>query len=165
MGAASFLLVALLSHKLVLNPRYFTPAATAAAILVASWLARLPGRRAAAIAGLAILLNLAMLSLQNNHPRWPSEALAMAAAADPSRVMASDPDTMFRARQRLHWEGLTNVREGAPLMLVPASETNGREVVAAYPAPYRPAGQLLALFGVEVPRLKTGPDMVLVRRQ
>jgi 4-amino-4-deoxy-L-arabinose transferase-like glycosyltransferase len=165
MGAASFLLVALLSHKLVLNPRYFTPTATAAAILVAAWLARLPARRAAAIGAVALLLNLAMLSLQNNHPRWPSEALAMAAAADPSRTLASDPDTMFRARQRLQWDGLANVREGAPLMLVPAREADEGEVVAAYPAPYRPAGQLLALVGVEVERLKTGPDMVLVRSE
>jgi 4-amino-4-deoxy-L-arabinose transferase-like glycosyltransferase len=163
MGAASFLLVALLSHKLVLNPRYFTPTATAAAILVAAWLARLPARRAAAIGGVTVVLNLAMLSLQNNHPRWPSEALAMAAAADPSRTLASDSDTMFRAQQRLQWDGLANVREGAPLALVPASEADGREVVAGYPAPHRPAGQLLALVGLEVERLKTGPDMVLVR--
>jgi hypothetical protein len=111
----------------------------------------------------AVLLNLAMLSLQNNHPRWPSEALASAAAADPGRMIASDEDTMVRARQRLAWAGLGNVRADAPFALVPADRSDGRAVVATYPAPYRPAGQLLALVGVEIERLKTGPDMVLVR--
>jgi hypothetical protein len=163
MGAASFVLVALLSHKLVLNPRYFTPTATAAAILAAAWLARLPVRRAAAIGGAALLMNLAMLGLQNNHPRWPSEALAAAAADHPSRPITADPDTMFRARQRLLWAGLGNVHAEAPVALVPADRVQGREVVARYPAPYRPAGQLLALVGLETERLKTGPDMVLVR--
>jgi hypothetical protein len=163
MGAASFVLVALLSHKLVLNPRYFTPTATAAAILVAAWLARMPARRAAAIGGAALLLNLAMLSLQNNHPRWPSEALAAAAADDPSRLIAADADTMFRARQRLNWAGLGNVGADAPLLLVPADRAEGREVVGRYPAPDRPAGQLLALAGLRISRLRTGPDMVLVR--
>jgi len=163
MGAASFVLVALLSSKLVLNPRYFTPTATAAAILVAAWLARLPARRAAAIGGMAILMNLAMLSLQNNHPRWPSEALAMAAAKDPSRPIAGNPDTMARAGQRLRWARLTNVRADAPYALVPAQERAGREIIDAYAAPYRPAGALLALLGLESERLKTGPDMVLVR--
>jgi hypothetical protein len=156
-------LVALLSHKLVLNPRYFTPTATAAAILVAAWLARMPARRAAAIGGAALLLNLAMLSLQNNHPRWSSEALAAAAADDPSRLIAADADTMFRARQRLNWAGLGNVRADAPLLLVPADRAEGREVVGRYPAPDRPAGQLLALAGLRISRLRTGPDMVLVR--
>jgi 4-amino-4-deoxy-L-arabinose transferase-like glycosyltransferase len=163
MGAASFVLVAILSNKLVLNPRYFTPTATAAAILVAAWLARMAARPAAAIGGAAILLNIAMLSLQNNHPRWPSEALALAAAENPARVIASDGDTMVRARQRLGWAGLTNVRADAPFALVPAQDAEGREVVGTYAAPYRPAGALLALVGVKIDRLKTGPDMVLVR--
>lgn len=163
MGAASFVLVALLSNKLVLNPRYFTPTATAAAILVAAWLARLPARRAAAIGAAAIIVNLAMLSLQNNHPRWPSEALAIAAAEDPSRIIASDRDTMVRAKQRLRWAGLDNVRSDAPYALVPAGEAIGRQVVEEYPAPWRPAGTLAAFVGVELDRLKAGEDMVLIR--
>ena len=83
MGGASFLLVALLSHKLVLNPRYFTPTAVAATILVAAWIGRMAPRRATAILTVTVAANLAMLSLQNNHPRWEATALVQAAAADP----------------------------------------------------------------------------------
>jgi 4-amino-4-deoxy-L-arabinose transferase-like glycosyltransferase len=163
MGLASFVLVAALSSKLVLNPRYFTPTALAAAILVGAWLARMPARRAALGAAAAVALNLAMLALQNNHPRWPSEALAAAAAADPARPITSDANTVARARQRLEWAGLTNVRPDAPFALMPADEAGAREVVADYPAPFRPAGQMLALVGVEIGRLKAGKDLVLVR--
>jgi hypothetical protein len=165
MGAASFVLVALLAHKLVLNPRYFTPSAVAAAILVGAWLARLEWRRAAAFAGVAVALNLLMLMLQNNHPRWPSEALAIAAAEHPAQTIASDRDTMVRAQQRLTWAGLGNVRADGDLLLVPAREAGGRQVVDRYPAPWRPAGALAATFGVENARLKAGEDMVLVRHR
>jgi 4-amino-4-deoxy-L-arabinose transferase-like glycosyltransferase len=163
MGAASFVLVALLAHKLVLNPRYFTPSAVAAAILVGAWLARLEWRRAAAIASVTIALNLLMLMLQNNHPRWPSEALAVAAAEHPAGTIASDRDTMVRAEQRLRWAGLTNVGPQGDYLLAPERETAGRPVVARYPAPWRPAGAVAALFGVEIERLKAGEDMVLIR--
>jgi len=163
MGLASFVLVAALSTKLVLNPRYFTPTALAAAILVGAWLATMPVRRAVLLAGLMVALNLAMLTLQNNHPRWPSEALAEAAAAEPQRAVTSDPDTVRRARQRLDWAGLANVRPEAPYLLVPARETGGRAVVAELPAPWRPAGAIAAAFGLEIERLKAGEDMALVR--
>jgi len=163
MGVASFVLVAALSNKLVLNPRYFTPTALAAAILVGAWLATMPVRRAVLLAGLMVALNLAMLTLQNNHPRWPSEALAEAAAAEPQRAITSDPDTVRRARQRLDWAGLANVRPEAPYLLVPARETGGRAVVAELPAPWRPAGAIAAAFGLEIERLKAGEDMALVR--
>ncbi len=163
MGAASFALVALLSHKLVLNPRYFTPTAVAAAILVAAWLARMTPRRAAAVLAVAVAANLAMLSLQNNHPRWEATALVAAAAADPSRPVAASPDTLSRAELRLHWAGLTNVRSDARHALVPADEAGGLEIVERYPAPWRPAGALLARVGVEIDRLKAGENMVLVR--
>jgi 4-amino-4-deoxy-L-arabinose transferase-like glycosyltransferase len=163
MGAASFLAVALLAHKLVLNPRYFTPSAVAAAILAGGWLARLEWRRAAAVAAAAVALNLLMLMLQNNHPRWPSEALAIAAAEDPARTIASDRDTMVRAQQRLRWAGLANVSAGGDYLLVPERQARGRPVAARYEAPWRPAGAVAALFGVELERLKAGEDMVLVR--
>ncbi len=163
MGAASFVLVALLAHKLVLNPRYFTPSAVAAAILVGAWLARLEWRRAAAFAGVAVALNLLMLMLQNNHPRWASEALATAAAADPARIITSDRDTLLRAEQRLRWAGLANVRAEGDYMLVPERLAGERPVVARYPAPWRPAGAIAAWMGVEIERLKAGEDMVLVR--
>jgi hypothetical protein len=164
MGAASFLLVAILSTKLVLNPRYFTPTATAAAILLGAWLARLRWPRAAPLLGLMIALNLAMLLLQNNHPRWPSEALAQAAAEDPARSLTSEPETVARAHQRLAWGSLGNVRPDADHILVPADESGGREIVAQFEAPYRPAGALLAAAGIEIDRLKAGEDLVLVRR-
>ena len=164
MAVTSFLLVALLSHKLVLNPRYFAPAAVAAAILVAAWLARLAPRRAAAILSVAVAANLTMLSLQNNQPRWQALALVEAAAADPGRAVTSDPETVARAELSLEWAGLANVRPDARHVLVPAGEANGREIVARYPAPWRPAGAVLTRFGVEVDRLKAGEDLVLVRR-
>jgi 4-amino-4-deoxy-L-arabinose transferase-like glycosyltransferase len=163
MGAASFVLVALLSSKLVLNPRYFTPTATAAAILVGASLANFPPKRMTMVLGAAIALNLAMLTLQNNHPRWPSEALAQAAAADPRRTITSDADTVARAKQRLEWAGLTNVRTDSDYALVPADEAAGGAVVETYPAPWRPAGQIAAAFGVEIGPLKAGEDLVVVR--
>ncbi len=164
MGAASFVLVALLSTKLVLNPRYFTPTATAAAILVGAWLARMPARRGATLAAIVVLMNIATMTLQNNHPRFASEALAEAAAADPARAVTSDSDTVTRAKQRLEWAGLDNVRPDASFELVRSSDVQGREIVAEYPAPWRPAGWFAAQFGIEIARLKTGEDMVLVRR-
>ncbi len=164
MGAASFLLVALLSTKLVLNPRYFTPTATAAAILVGAWLARMPARRGATLLALVVLLNVGMMTLQNNHPRFASEALTEAAAADPARAVTSDTDTVTRARQRLLWAGLDNVRPDASFELVRSSDVQGREIVAEYPAPWRPAGWIASRFGIEIGRLKAGEDMALVRR-
>ena len=163
MGTASFLLVALLSHKLVLNPRYFTPTAVAATILVAVWLARLTPRRASAILSVAVAANIAMLSLQNNHPRWEATALVQAAAADPSRPVAAAPETVSRAELSLRWAGLTNVQSDARFALIAADEADGFEIAARYPAPWRPAGALLAGLGIEIDRLKAGQDMALVR--
>ena len=163
MGAASFVLVALLSHKLVLNPRYFTPTAVAGTILVAAWIARLAPKRAAAILAVAVAANLAMLSLQNNHPRWEATALVEAAAADPSRPIAAAPEIVSRAELPLHWAGLSNVRNDARYALVPADEAAGFAVMERYPAPWRPAGAFLAALGIEVDRLKAGQNMALVR--
>lgn len=163
MGAASFVLVALLSHKLVLNPRYFTPTAVAAAILVAAWLARMTSKRAVALLTVAGAANLAMLSLQNNHPRWEATALVKAAAADPSRAVTAAPETVSRAELSLHWAGLSNVRSDARLALLTAEEARGLAVIERYPAPWRPVGALLAAMGVEIERLKAGRDMALVR--
>ena len=163
MGAASFVLVALLSHKLVLNPRYFTPTAVVAVVLVAAWLARMVPKRAAAVLAVAVAANLFMLSLQNNHPRWEATALVQAAAADPARPVTADPETVSRAELSLRWAGLSNVRSDARYALVAADEAEGFAVVERYPAPWRPAGALLAGFGVEIGRLKAGRDMALVR--
>jgi 4-amino-4-deoxy-L-arabinose transferase-like glycosyltransferase len=164
MAAASFVLVALLSHKLVLNPRYFTPTACAAAILVGAWLMRMGRRRALLLGMAAVGANLAMLSLQNNHPRWTSQALVEAAAADPGRLVTGDADAVERAQLMLHWQGLANVRPDAGYVLVPADQARGAPVAATFPAPWRPAGRIAALLGVEIARLKAGTDMVLIRR-
>jgi hypothetical protein len=64
---------------------------------------------------------------------------------------------------RLQWAGLDNVRAEAPHALVPARQAGGRAIVAEYQAPWRPAGSVLAIMGIEVDRLKAGEDMVLVR--
>jgi hypothetical protein len=104
-----------------------------------------------------------MLSLQNNHPRWEATALVKAAAADPSRTVAAPSETVARAELSLRWAGLSNVRSDARLALVTADESRGFEIVERYPAPWRPAGALLASVGVELDRLKSGRDMALVR--
>jgi 4-amino-4-deoxy-L-arabinose transferase-like glycosyltransferase len=163
LGVASFLLVALLTNNLVLNPRYFTLSATAATILAAAWVSSLSAKQAVGLMALLIVPNLLLLSLQNNHPRWAAEALVLAAAADPAQRITSDPDTRARARQRLEWRGLTNVVADAPVGLVPASRAGTARVLARYPAPYRPLGQVLASNGILIDRLKAGEDMVLVQ--
>ena len=59
-------------------PRYYTIAAVLAAILIGLWLCRMRDKRLAIVIG-AILVstNLASMSLENTHPRFPSRTLAI----------------------------------------------------------------------------------------
>ena len=77
--------------------------------------------------------------------------------------MAAAPGFGSRAELSLHWAGLSNVRGDARYALVSADEAAGFAIVVRYPAPWRPAGAMLARLGVEVDRLKAGHDMALVR--
>lgn len=78
MAAAAFLLVAVLTTKLVLNPRYFTLPALAAVILIAAWLDRTGARTRAAVLAALVASNLLLMSVGNAHPRWAMEALVAA---------------------------------------------------------------------------------------
>ena len=67
LALADFLLVSVLTHKLVLNPRYFLLPALIAVILAALWIETLkPIARAGTIA-LIVATNLLMLSVENAH--------------------------------------------------------------------------------------------------
>lgn len=171
-GLAAFALVALLGGKLVLNPRYFTLTAFPAALLVAVWLDRMsPRRRWPLLAG-AIIANLLMLSVQNAYPRWPSTALARAAAAHPDATIFAAPEIVRRAELELTWANLRNVTaapDGATLRLV--EEGTEGAPIARYPTPPTPLGRLAIAAGIaglipdRIARrlLAPGPTMLLVR--
>jgi len=174
---ATFLLVGGLSTQLVLNPRYFLLPALAAAIVVAAWLDGLrPGRRAALL-GVALSANLLMLSVENRHPRWPAESLVEAAARHPARWIATDAETLHRARNPLAWRGLGHVmamppRPGGLVFLPEAALSPGWRVVEHYPSPATPLGTVLGDLGLGrrlPPRLARrllapDPAMVLAER-
>ena len=172
LALASFVMIALLSMKLVLNPRYFTYMSAVAAIVSAIWLVRLsPAARNAVLFG-AIAANFLMLSLQNPHPQWPSQALVAAAAAHPEAIISADGSTVARADLPLKWAMLNNVRSGgSELQLVQADAVAGQEVLERYPAPPRPLGRLLMQLqvdrfvpgAVQAKLFSTGPELVLVR--
>ena len=83
MALANFLIVAVLYHKLVLNPRYFTLPALVAALVLALWLARLRWPWRALLLAAIVAVNLLMLSVGNTHPRWGLEVTVAAAQAHP----------------------------------------------------------------------------------
>lgn len=175
MGLAAFLLVSLLGTKLVLNPRYFTSTAVAAAIAVACWLDRLPARGRWLAIAVAVGFNLLMLSVQNANPQWPSQALVRAAAANPRRPVAAAPEIVRRAELPLAWARLANVGAppGAPpgaALLVAEGEAPAGRTLARYPSPPSAAGAAIRAAGLEalVPRairarlLAPNPTMILV---
>jgi 4-amino-4-deoxy-L-arabinose transferase-like glycosyltransferase len=174
MAAASFLAVAMLYTKLVLNPRYFMLPALAAIVLVATMLARggawTRGIGLVALVGPALLL----LSVSNAHPRWQMEALLAAARAHPGEPVWGDAEEVRRAALPMRFAGVANLREGtAPaggLMVIPEAMAEGA-VLARYPSPPTKLGAVLRTLGVEplVPALMArrmfapNPTYVLVR--
>lgn len=150
-GGVAFLLVALLSGKLVLNPRYFTIAAVTAALAVAFWLNRLDARWRWSLLGGTLAVNLLMLSVQNADPQWPSKALVLAAAAYPKRIVSADADIVRRAGLPLAWRGARNVvtapAEGG-LLLVTEEAAPAGLVVARYPSPPTPLGRAIGGLGL-----------------
>jgi hypothetical protein len=151
MAAASFLLVAMLYTKLVLNPRYFMLPALAAVVLVSAALGR-AGPRVGAI-GLALLVGppLLLLSVANAHPRWRMEALVAAARAHPGEGVWGDAEDVRRAKLPMRFAGLSNLHEGrAPagaLTVLPEAEAKGA-VLARYPSPPTKLGAALRAAGV-----------------
>lgn len=151
MAAASFLLVAVLYTKLVLNPRYFMLPALTAIVLVAAALDGAP--RWLRAAGLTMLIApaLLLLSVANAHPRWEMETLVAAAKAHPREPVWGDAEEVRRAALPMHFAGLRNLREGAAppggLMVVPEGDVKG-EVLERYPSPPTKLGAVLRAVGV-----------------
>jgi hypothetical protein len=150
MAAAVFLLVAVLYGKLVLNPRYFTLPAIAAALLVGRWLARMGTRGRTALLGVTITSNLLLLGLANAHPRWTVETLVLAAATHPREAVAADPVTVRRAAIPLGFAGLRNVRSvpvAGGLVLMEEARAPAGRVVARYPSPPTRVGAIVEAAG------------------
>ncbi|MCC2978842.1 glycosyltransferase family 39 protein [Sphingomonas sp. IC4-52] len=177
MAGSSFILVSALYAKLVLNPRYFMLAALAAVILVALWLDRI--RAWARIMVLAVLVstNLLLVSVGNAHPRWPMEALLIAAEAHPQAVVAGAPNDVARSDIPMAFLRQTNIRplpaQPGDLVVAPATHAPKGVVIARYPSPPTRLGALLRWLGLEplVPSaisrrmFAPSPEMVLVRPQ
>ena len=175
MALAAFVLVAVLTTKLVLNPRYFTLPALAAAIVVALWLDyagwRIRRLALTAIVGSGLLL----MSVGNAHPRWEVEALVAAAEAHPGEPVAGRAEYVRRAALPLALAGRGRLIAGAPrpggLVVAPEASAPVGEVLARYPSPPTRLGAILRAGGVE--RLVPGavarrmfapnPTYVLVR--
>lgn len=152
MAAANFLLVAVLVHKLVLNPRYFMLPALWAAVVVAIGMARASVRwRWGVVAGL-VAINLAFLSVGNRHPRWEMEAMLDAARRHPGEIVYGDAAMARRARLPMRFEGLSNVQQGpAPagsLEIVPADQAPDAPVLTDYRSPPTLAGAVLQHLGL-----------------
>jgi 4-amino-4-deoxy-L-arabinose transferase-like glycosyltransferase len=176
MAVASFLLVAALTTKLVLNPRYFTLPALVAVIVVAAWADRLaPWRRGALLAG-TVATNLLLLGVENPHPRWPMEALVAAAVAHPDEPVAGVASDVRRADTAIAFarRGRLTPAPAAPggLQVARADAGVAGEVVARYPSPPTRVGAMVRALGLAplvpqriAPRLfAPEPEMVLIRR-
>lgn len=162
MALASFLLVGLLQTLLVLNPRYFTFAAIAMVLLVAGWLSRLRSRSALVIIGAIVASNLILLGLTNAHPRWPAEALALAARQYPGTPIAAELPLVERANLFLRANGAPPIRPVPPasaaFRLVMAPPPAG-ELVATYASPPTRIGALMQMLGL----VRLLPDAVRAR--
>lgn len=175
MAAASFLLVAALHTKLVLNPRYFTLPALVAVIVVAASAARMRAGRRAALLGATVGANLLLLSAGNAHPHWPMEALVRAAGDFPRETVAGPASDVRRAALSLRYAGRRNVAAApaAPggLQIARADAGVAGRIVARYPSPPTRLGAVVRALGLAplVPApvarrlFAPAPDMVLIR--
>jgi hypothetical protein len=153
LALATFLLVGALVTKLVLNPRYFMLPALAAALAVAIWLDGMRVVPRAGLLAIALGANALMLSVENQHPRWPAEALLQAAERHPAETIATDAETHHRALIPLGWHGLDHVVTGVPqpggLVLLPDGPASaGLRIIERYPSPPTGLGRLLDRIGV-----------------
>lgn len=175
MAGASFLLVAVLATKLVLNPRYFMLAALAAVLLVAFWLDRLRPRWRVLLLGAITASNLLLLSASNAHPRWPMEALVTAAVAHPTEAVHGAANDVARARLPLRLSGGGRIdprpAPAGALLVIPADRAPVGRVLARYPSPPTRLGALIRALrlapmlpaSIERRLVRPNPTMVLVR--
>lgn len=153
LALATFVLVGALTTKLVLNPRYFMLPALAAALAVAIWLDGMRPVPRAVLLAIALGANALMLSVENQHPRWPAEALLQAAERHPGATIATDAETHHRALLPLAWHGLDHVVTGKALSgglaLVPEGPASqGSRIIECYPSPPTVLGSVLDRVGV-----------------
>lgn len=152
MALADFGLVAVLTEKLVLNPRYFMLPAIWAIVVAALWLGTLVGwRRWSLLLGM-MGLNLLMLSVGNAHPRWEMEVLIEASRLHPDEVVSGDPVMVRRARVPMRFAGRSNMRyapaAAGGLVVAPMSRAPAGEILARYPSPPTRLGSALAALGL-----------------
>lgn len=178
MAATSFVLVAVLVHKLVLNPRYFMLPALAAVIVVAAWSARLPAWRRAALLAAIVGSNVLLLGVGNAHPRWYEETLVRVSAAHPGEIIAANPQDVRRALIPMVYAHRQNLRyapaaPGGLELVDPVEHPIGAgRVVATFAPPPTRVGSVVVALGLAplVPApiahrlLAPGDAVVLVRR-
>lgn len=175
MALADFLLVAVLTDKLVLNPRYFTLPAILAAVVAALWLAPAEGRVRAGMLVLLVGSNLVLISVGNTHPRWAVEALVAACRRHPQEIVHADPVTVRRAHIPMRFAGVTNARyvpaPAGGLLVVREDHAPPGRRLARYPSPPTRAGALIDAVGLKpvVPAsiarrmFAPNPTMLLIR--
>lgn len=149
MAAVNFALVALLYHKLVLNPRYFTLPALVAAFVLGTWLARMRAIPSALLLTTIVMTNLLLLSVCNAHPRWGVETLVQAASARPGEIVHADPDTVARAYLPLTFGRIANAAPGTTgLVLTDHAPADPARIIAFYPSPPTRLGALIEALGM-----------------
>ncbi|TVV71122.1 ArnT family glycosyltransferase [Sphingomonas solaris] len=175
MATVNFLAVAVLVHKLVLNPRYFTLPALAAAIVLALWLAKLRPTVRAGLLAVVVATNLLLLGLGNAHPRWGMETLVQATAAHPREPVYASENDVARGWLSLRYAGLANARPApAPpgaLLVTDTPPADPARLVTAFPSPPTRVGAIVRGLGMErlVPGaiarrlLAPSPEQYLVR--
>lgn len=176
MAASSFLLVSVLVHKLVLNPRYFMLPALFAILVVTVWLDRLAWKWRALVIAAIVGSDLLLLGVGNAHPRWELEALVDAARAHPLETVSADPVDVRRARVPMSFLSQGNNTRYSPaapggLLIAPADGAPPGRIVHTYPSPPTRLGGILGAMHLKavVPaaiarRMFTpSPGVVLVR--
>ncbi len=152
MALASFVLVAILTEKLVLNPRYFMLPAILAVVVAALWLSKLKGRWEWPILGGMLAINLLMLSVGNAHPRWEMEALIEASRTHPNEVISGDPVMVRRAKLPMEFAGRTNTRyapaASGKLVIAPISTAPAGQIITRYPSPPTRLGAAVEAVGL-----------------
>lgn len=152
MALADFLLVGALTHKLVLNPRYFMLPAILAVIGCALWLdwASAWLRRLGLTELVAV--NLLLLSVGNAHPRWEMEVLVATCIAHPDEMVSGDPVLVRRASLPLRFAHLANARYApAPrggLVVAPIDQAPAGTVLQIRRSPPTRLGAVLEVAGL-----------------
>lgn len=152
MALASFALVAVLTEKLVLNPRYFMLPAIFAIVVAALWLSTVAGRWLWPILAGMLSINLLMLSVGNAHPRWEMEALIEASRTHPGEVISGDPVMVRRAKLPMAFSGRANIKyapaAAGRLVVAPVDRAPVGAIIARYPSPPTRLGAGVEVLGL-----------------